>query len=83
MAFDQERLSTRGRLADAEQTARSLEMRIHALADSIRQALPAFADPEEFEAEKASALAIELAGLHAEFVGLKQKILAMRRALGM
>lgn len=83
MGFDQERLSTRGRLADAEQEARSLEMRIQALATSIRQALPAFAGIEEFEAEKAATLAVELAGLHAEYLGLQSKIRAMRRALGM
>ena len=83
MGFDNERLATRGKLVEVEMEARQMQIRIHALASSIRAALPAFADIEELEAEKAATLAVELAGLHAEYLGMQEKIRAMRRALGM
>lgn len=83
MAFDDERLTTRGRLAEAEQEIWQLGVKIEDLASSIRRALPAFAEIEELEAEKAVTLAVELADLHAEYVGLRQKVMAMRKALGL
>lgn len=83
MAFDDERLARRGRLAEAEQETWQLGVKIEDLASSIRRALPAFAEIEELEAEKAATLAVELAGLHAEYVGLRQKVMAMRKSLGL
>lgn len=83
MVFDDERLARRGRLAEAEQETWQLGVKIEDLASSIRRALPAFAEIEELEAEKAATLAVELAGLHAEYVGLRQKVMAMRKSLGL
>ena len=83
MGFNEERLQIRGRLADAEHNARQMEIRIQALASSIRGALPAFCGTEEIEAAKAAALAVDLAALHADYLGLLGDIKAMKAALGM
>ena len=83
MGFNEERLQIRGRLADAEHNARQMEIRIQALASSIRGALPAFCGTEEIEAAKAAALAVDLAALHAEYLGLLNEIKAMKKALGL
>ena len=83
MGFNEERLRIRGRLADAEHKARQMEIRIQAMASSIRGALPAFCDTTELEAAKAAALAVDLASLHAEYLGLLGEIKAMKTALGL
>lgn len=83
MGFNEERLQIRGRLADAEHKARQMEIRLQALASSIRGALPAFCRSEEIEAAKAAALAVELASLHADYLGLLGEIKAMKNALGL
>lgn len=83
MGFNEERLQIRGRLADAEHNARQMEIRIQALASSIRGALPAFCGTEEIEAARAAALAVDLAALHADYLGLLGDIKAMKAALGM
>lgn len=82
MAIDTERLTLRGRLAEKEAQARQLELSIQGDISAVRALLPPFAELEEIHANQAAAQAVELAGKHAEYVGLKGEIRAMKKALG-
>ena len=85
MALDEnrERLTLRGRLAVKETEARRLRMLIEGDIASVRALLDPFAPVEELRMEAATEQMIELAGRHAEYVGVVGEMRAMRRALGL
>ena len=82
MAFDMERLTLRGRLAEKEEEARRLEMSIEGDVSAVRMLLPAFVPVTELQADKAAVQALELAAKHADYLGLLAEIAAMKKALG-
>lgn len=82
MTFNTERLTLRGRLAEKEAEARRLAISIDGDAAAIRMLLPAFVPVVELKAEQAAVQAVELAGKHAEYLGLVGEIAAMKKALG-
>lgn len=82
MAFDMERLTLRGRLAEKEEAARQLELSIEGDVSAIRMMLPVFAPVAELQAAQAAVQAVELAAKHAEYLGLVGEIAAMKKALG-
>ena len=85
MALDEnrERLTLRGRLAVKEAEARRLRMLCESDIAAVRALLDPFAPVEELRMEAATEQMIELAGRHAEYVGVVGEIRAMRRALGL
>ena len=85
MALDdnRERLTLRGRLAVKEAEARRLRMLIEGDIASVRALLEPFAPIEELRMEAATEQMIELAGRHADYLGVVGEIRAMRRALGL
>jgi hypothetical protein len=76
-----ERLTIRGRLAVKEADLRNLELSIEGDVAAIRAALPPFAPIEELRAQQAAVQAVELAGKHAEYLGMIAEIAAMKKAL--
>lgn len=83
MGFDGERLRHRGRLAEKEGEARLLAISISGLIESLRLKLDPFDHLRHLKAESVAAQAVELAGKHAEYMGLLAEIAAIRKALGM
>jgi len=83
MGYDTERLTIRGRLAEKEHEARRLEMSIQGDIAAVRSILAPFAPLVEIQAQQAAVQAVELAGKHAEYLGLLDEIANMKRALGM
>ena len=85
MALDdnRERLTLRGRLAVKEAEARRLRMLVESDIAALRALLDPFAPVEELRMEAATEQMIELAGRHAEYVGVVGEMRAMRRALGL
>ena len=85
MALDEnrERLTLRGRLAVKEAEARRLRMLCESDIASVRGLLDPFAPVEELRMEAATAQVVELAGRHAEYVGVVGEMRAMRKALGL
>ena len=85
MALDEnrERLTLRGRLAVKEAEERRLRMLCESDLAAVRALLDPFAPVEELRMEAATEQMIELAGRHAEYVGVVGEIRAMRRALGL
>ncbi|HHO49278.1 MAG TPA: hypothetical protein ENN06_12655 [Desulfobacteraceae bacterium] len=82
MGFDTERLKHRGRLAEKTAEAGRLSLLIHGQVRAVRELLDPFEDVECLQAEAAAAQAVELAGRHAEYLGLLAEIKAIKRALG-
>ena len=85
MALDdnRERLTLRGRLAVKEAEARRLRMLCESDIAAVRALLEPFAPIEELRMEAATEQMIELAGRHAEYVGVVGEMRAMKRALGL
>ena len=85
MALDEnrERLTLRGRLAVKEAEARRLRMLCESDIAAVRALLDPFAPVEELRMDAATEQMIELAGRHAEYVGVVGEMRAMRRALGL
>ena len=79
--YDRERLTLRGRLAVKEAEERRLRMLIEGDIASVRALLEPFAPIEELRMEAATEQMIELAGRHADYLGVVGEIRAMRRAL--
>jgi len=82
MVFDTERLTIRGRLAVKEADARNLALSIEGDVATVRMLLPPFAPIVELQAQQAAVQAVELAGKHAEYLGLLAEIANMKKALG-
>lgn len=82
MAFDTERLKHRGRLAEKEAEAYRLSMIIRGQLETLRDLLDPFENLANLPAEAAAVQAVELAGRHAEYVGLLAEIRAIKKALG-
>lgn len=82
MGFDAERLKHKGRLAEKESEAGRLALLIRGLINQIRGTLDPFEDLIDLNTEAAATQAVELAGLHAEYLGVLAEIKAIRRALG-
>lgn len=83
MGFDTERLTIRGRLAVMEADMRTLELSIEGDIAAVRAALPPFAPLVEIQAQQAAVQAVELAAKHAEYMGMRGEIAAMKKALGL
>lgn len=83
MGFDTERLALRGRLAEKEAEVRRLAVSIEGDINGIRALLPPFADLTQIKAEQAAVQAVEMAGKHAEYLGLLAEISNMKKALGL
>jgi hypothetical protein len=83
MGFDTERLALRGRLAEKEAQLRQLGLSIEGDVAAVREMLPAFAAIEDLRPDVAAAQTVELAGKHAEYMGMVREITAMRKALGL
>lgn len=83
MGFENERLALRGRLAEAEARLRQMALSIDGDVAAVREMLPPFVAIEELRADQAAVLAVELAGKHVEYLGLRAEIAAMRKALGL
>ncbi|ADW18584.1 hypothetical protein Despr_2445 [Desulfobulbus propionicus DSM 2032] len=81
--LDNERLTRRGLLAEKEQRLRQLESSMQGDIHAVRLALEPFAPLHEIRPDQAAAQAVELAGKHAEYMGLREEIAALKRALGM
>ena len=81
--YDRERLTLRGRLAVKEAEERRLRMLIESDICAVRALLEPFAPVEELRMEAATEQMIELAGRHADYLGVVGEIRAMRRALGL
>jgi len=82
MGFDSERLTLRGRLAEKEAEARQLAVSIEGDISAVRALLPPFADLAGIKADQAAIQAVEMAGKHADYLGLLAEIANMKRALG-
>jgi deoxyadenosine/deoxycytidine kinase len=82
MSLDTERLKHRGRLAEKENDARLLALRIEGMVISIRDLLDPFEKTEDLRVDMAAIQAVELAGSHAEYLGLLKEIAAIKKALG-
>ncbi|PIE57143.1 MAG: hypothetical protein CSA34_00430 [Desulfobulbus propionicus] len=82
MSFETERLVARGRLAELQQKARELKLSIRGDVDAVRMMLPPYAPIRELEAQKAAVQCVELAGKHAEYMGVLAEIMALEKALG-
>ena len=82
IGFDQERLTRRGRLAEKEARIRELENYMQGAIFSVRAALEPYAPLEELKPELAATLSVELAVKHAEYMGLRAEIAALKKALG-
>ena len=82
MGLESERLKHQGRLAEAKQKARELELRIEGDIRAIRDLLDPFAMKAEIRADVAAAQAVEMAAKHAEYCGLLEEIKAIETALG-
>jgi hypothetical protein len=82
MGFDTERLKHKGRLAEKEVEAGRLALMIRALISQVRDHLDPFEDLADLNSEAAATQAVELAGMHAEYLGLLAEIKAIKRALG-
>ena len=83
LEYDRERLTLRGRLAVKEAEARRLRILCESDIAAVRALLDPFAPVEELRMEAATEQMIELAGRHAEYVGVVGEIRAMRKALGL
>lgn len=83
MGFDNERLTRRGLLAEKESRLRELENSMQGDILAVRASLEPFVPLHELRPEAAATQAVELAGKHAEYMGLRAEIAALRRALGM
>ena len=83
LEYDRERLTLRGRLAVKEAEARRLRMLCESDIAAVRALLDPFAPVEELRMDAATEQMIELAGRHAEYVGVVGEMRAMRRALGL
>ena len=81
LEYDRERLTLRGRLAVKETEERRLRMLNEGDIASVRALLEPFAPIEELRMEAATEQMIELAGRHADYLGVVGEIRAMRRAL--
>lgn len=81
--LDNERLTRRGLLAEKESRVRELESSMQGDISAVRAALEPFVPLTEIKPAQAAAQAVELAGKHAEYLGLLADIAALKRALGM
>ncbi|MDD2467161.1 MAG: hypothetical protein PHI97_24495 [Desulfobulbus sp.] len=81
--LDNERLTRRGLLAEKESRVRELESSMQGDIFAVRAALEPFVPLTEIRPDQAAAQAVELAGKHAEYLGLLADISALKRALGM
>ncbi|GAB6191140.1 hypothetical protein [Desulfocastanea catecholica] len=81
LGFDTERLTIRGRLAVKEADCRNLELSIQGDVASVRMLLPPFVEVADLQAQQAAVQAVELAAKHAEYLGLRADIEAMKKAL--
>lgn len=82
MAYDPERLKHKGRLAEKEADAARLALLIRGLINQVRAGLDPFEDLVGLDTEAAATQAVELAGRHAEYLGVLAEIKAIKRALG-
>lgn len=77
-----ERLKYQGRLAEKQQEAKSLKLRIEGLRDSIRDILDPFESVESLNMDVAAEQAFELAKLHIEYTRTLAEIAAIKKVLG-
>ena len=77
-----ERLKFKGRLVEKENEARQLRLSMEGDLKAIRDILDPFEPMQDVRADLAAAQAVELAGKHAEYLGLLEDIKAIRKALG-
>lgn len=77
-----ERVMFKGHLAEKEQEAKSLAVRIAGLRDSIRMILDPFEPIPDLKADVAAEQAVELASHHIRYMELRQEIVAIEKALG-
>jgi hypothetical protein len=77
-----ERLRFQGRLLEKEQEAKSLELRIQGLRDSIREILDPFEKISEINTPVAFEQMTELVDLHLRYSQALAEIKAIRKALG-
>jgi len=82
MGFDTERLKHKGRLAEKEAATYRLGVILRGQITTLRDLLDPFLALDELPAEAAAVQAVELAGVHAEYLGLLAEIKAIKRALG-
>lgn len=83
MSFDVERLTIKGRLAEKEAQLSNLKLSIYGNVSAVRMLLPPFAKIEELQPQEAAVQAVELAAKHLDYLGLKDEIAAMKKALGL
>ena len=81
MSYEMEQLALKGRIVQKEKELRRLELSIQGYINAIRMMLAPFSPLEEIEAEQAAVQCVEMAGKHAEYIGLREEIKNMRRAL--
>jgi metal-responsive CopG/Arc/MetJ family transcriptional regulator len=72
----------KGRLRDNEMKARELKLRIEGLRDAIRDQLDPYEKIENLKAHRMAGLAVDLSGLHIEYMELVQEIADIKRDLG-
>lgn len=77
-----ERLKYKGRLAEKKEKAQQLKLSMEGDLKAVRDLLDPFEPLEDIRADLAAAQAVELAGKHAEYLGLLEEIKAIRKALG-
>jgi hypothetical protein len=77
-----ERLKFKGRLVEAEDKARQLRLSMEGDLKAVRDLLDPFESIEGVRADLAAAQAVELAGKHADYLGLLKEIKAIKKALG-
>lgn len=82
MGFGDERLRVRGRLVEMEKEAARLRLLLEGDVHELRACLPPFVPIQDWRVEQAAARAVELAGRHAEYMGLAAEIANMKQALG-
>lgn len=79
---DTERLKFRGRLAEKQEAASKLRLRIEGDLRAVREILDPFANINDVRVDLAAAQAVEMANKHAEYLGLLSEIKAIEKALG-
>lgn len=77
-----ERLRFQGRLLEKEEEAKSLELRICGLRDSIREVLDPFEKISDLNIPVAFEQMTDLANLHIQYTQALAEIKAIRKALG-
>jgi hypothetical protein len=78
----EERLLTEGRLVEAQEKIKEMQLRLTYIRDALRQELDPFEPLENLKGESIKLIASDFAGHHKDYLKLLELEKALRRALG-